>query len=84
VCAPSKVAKGRTDYRIVQGEPHRSRVRRRVVEALGRTPDPAVALEEMRRKLAGLRKAGALRRRIERLEARIGDLAFIVDNDLLV
>jgi len=80
----SKVAKGRTDYRIVQGEPERSRVRRRVVVAPGRTPDPAVALEEMWRKLAGLRKAGALRRRIEQLDARIGDLAFIVDNDLLV
>jgi hypothetical protein len=80
----SKVAKGRTYYQIVRGKRERTRVRQRVVLALGRTPDPAVALEEMRRKLAGLREAGALRRRIERLEARIGDLAFIVDNHLLV
>jgi hypothetical protein len=51
----SKVAKGHTYYQIVEGVRDGKRVRQRVVLALGRTPDPRVALEGWRRDVKALR-----------------------------
>src|SRR5262245_7637640 len=81
----SKVVKGRTYYQIVEGVRDGSRVRQRVVLALGTTQDPRRALEQWKRGLQRLRRERALwapwpgmskttARRIERLDARIGDL----------
>jgi hypothetical protein len=78
----SKVARGKTYYQIVRSERVGHAVSQRVMVALGRTPDPKVALEEMRRELAALRAAGTPLRRIERLEGRIGTLSLIVEKDI--
>ena len=57
----SMVVKGATYYQIVEGKRDGDRVRQRVVLALGRTPDPRVALKEWRRELRSLeRRQGQL------------------------
>lgn len=91
----SKVANGRTYYQIVDGIRRGSVVCQRVLVPLGTTPDPAVALEDMRRELAEIRAGyvrGTLRsnqrmerayRRMDRLETKIRDLSHIMEHKLL-
>ena len=79
----SMVVKGRTYYQIVEGVRDGAKVRQRVVLALGRSPDPRRALKQWERRLKSLQKQRALwtpgvskttDRRIERLDAQIGEL----------
>jgi len=81
-----KIAKGKTYYQIVKGVRDGPRVRQRIVVSLGTSPDPATALDGMRRELKRLRRerkswlrghepvTKTLARRRERLDAWIGDL----------
>jgi hypothetical protein len=83
----SKTAKGHTYYQIVEGVRDGERVRQRVVVALGSTPDPRAALKNIRRELARLERergrwprgykpeSRTRARRLERLDARIAELA---------
>jgi hypothetical protein len=57
----SMVVKGKTYYQIVEGRRDGDRVRQRVILALGRIPDPRLALKEWRRDLRSLeRQQGSL------------------------
>jgi hypothetical protein len=89
-----KTARGRDYYQIVQGMRDGPRVRQRVIVALGTEPDPAAALEAMRRELAALEAAHkrghrgcprSIRRagRIRRLESRIRRLGRILEEKTL-
>jgi hypothetical protein len=90
----SKVARGATYYQIVQATREGGRVRQRVVVALGKTSDPAAALEEMRRELDALKGAHPRRRwwsgrgkrrgeKRSRLERRIRVLSRILEEGSL-
>lgn len=56
----SKVARGKTYYQIMEEVGDGERVRQRIVLALGRTPDPRVALKQWRRGLESLRRKRAI------------------------
>jgi hypothetical protein len=81
----SKVARGKTYYQIVEGVRSGPEVRQWIVIALGQTPDPAVALGNMKHDLSLLRtqrkhqrgvasRSITLARKLERLDVRIREL----------
>ena len=79
----AKVVNGKAYHQVVEGVRIGPRVRQRVVVALGDTPDPAVALANMKRELTALRGRSGSDRRRERLRSRIEELAHILDAGLI-
>ena len=84
----SKIVKGRTYYQIVEGVRFGSAVRQKVVMSLGTIADPAVALEDMKWRLAATRaefdrgKVKAAPRMV-RLEMNVEKLSSILGRDLI-